>query len=249
VTRYRSFRKKRSFLLPGLIVLAALLLTYYSLPYFGAVRILGLTLLYPFQYSAGTAWNFTVGLPKALIGLRDLSAENSRLNEQLSRQSAELAQLAELKTENEQLRGDLGFARKGNYGGKLIAAQIIAKSGSPWPGVIEISGGGQRGFRVNMPVVAGAGLVGKIIEVAPLSAKVLLITDPLSSVAAAAQRSRDQGVVEGYSPDTLNLKYLGTGIPIGAVVSSVKNDADLFYQIKVKPAVDFYSLEQVFVVD
>jgi rod shape-determining protein MreC len=120
-----------------------------------------------------------------------------------------------------------------------------------------------------MTVIARKGLVGRVLEVTPVSSKVLLITDPLSAVSAVLGRSRNIGVIEGYSTDSLNLRFLGTGsevavgdqvataaissvvlpgIPIGAVVSARKNDADLFFEVRVKPAVDFGALETVYIV-
>lgn len=76
-------------------------------------------------------------------------------------------------------------------------------------------------------------------------------------------------MVEGHSPDTLDLKYISAGgdvkegdsivvssissilppgIPIGAVTRATKREADLFYEIKIRPAVDFSRLEEVFLV-
>jgi len=269
VTRYRPFRQKRSYGLAAALIILALGLTYLSLPRVQTARSLFSAALYPFQYSASAVWHFGVGLPGELLNLRRLAAENTGLKERVARQEAQLGVLAELQGENDRLRDELGLVRSARFGGKLLAVPVVGRSGSPWPGVLEIGRGRRSGVRVNMPVVAQAGLVGRVSEVAELSAKVLLISDPLSAVAAVDQRSRDLGVIEGYSPDTLYLRYIGTGgdvqagdrivtaavssifpagIPLGTVTSATKADADLFYRIAVKPAVELGRLDTVFLV-
>jgi rod shape-determining protein MreC len=268
VTSFRPFRKKRSYTLPVLIILLALGLTYFSGPVLQGARVGLQAVIYPFQYTADAVWRFTVGLPGGILALRQQAAEIVKLKEQLAGQAARLTILEELKLENARLRGDLSFRSRG-YAERLLAAAVVARSGSPWPGLIEIDRGASHGVKVNMPVVAQTGLVGRVSEVAPFSAKVLLVSDPLSAVSAVVQRSRVLGVIAGYSPELLEMKYLGTGsdvragdaivtsaisslfpagLPVGTVTSAAKADVDLFYQVKVRPAVNFSALEEVFVV-
>jgi rod shape-determining protein MreC len=268
VTRYRPFRKKRSYALAAVIILLALILSYFS---FGRnlfnFRPVFISALYPFQYATNAVWKGAIGFPAVIAKLRDLARENSVLKEKLNITLSQLSQLEELKIENDRLRAALDFQKSSRYGRKLVAAQVVGKSGYPWISVLGIDRGSGAGVRVGMPVVVKEGLVGKVIEVAPFSSKVLLISDPTSSVAAASQRSRVSGVIEGYSPGSLNLKYIGvegdvqagdrivtsavsgvfpSGIPIGTVTRAAKKDTDLFYEIMVRPAVDLSKLEEVF---
>lgn len=269
MTGYRPFRKKQNYTLPVVIILLALTLSFYSLNHLALLRSALITVLYPFQWTTNLVWNGTTGLPSALVRLRGESVENADLKIRLAAAETQVNALAELKLENERLREELGLQTAGRYGHKLVAAEIIAKSGSPWITVLTIGRGAGAGVKIDMPVIAKAGLVGKVIEVAPLSAKVLLISDPLSSVAVVDQRSRDFGVLEGVSPDTLRLRYVPTsgdiqpgdqlvtspissifppGIPIGTVAGATKKEVDLFYEITVKPAVNLSRLEEVFLV-
>lgn len=268
--RYRPFRKKRSFTLAAAIVLLALAFSYFS---FGknlfGLRSALISAFYPFQYGADAAWKGVTGFPSAVIAMGNLAKENAQLREKLNMAGAQLAVLEELKNENDRLRAGLDFKKSGRYGHRLLAAQVIGKSGYPWISVLEINRGAGAGVRPDTAVVVKEGLVGRVIEVAPFSSKVLLISDPFSSVAAADQRSRNSGVVEGHSPDTLYLKYISAGgdvkegdkivvssissilppgIPIGTVTRASKGEADLFYEIKIKPAADFSRLEEVFLV-
>lgn len=200
-----------------------------------------------------------------MVDLRNQARENAELKARLNLTLSKLAALDELRAENERLRQTLGFRETNRYGFRLMAAKVVAKSDS----VLEVSRGATSGVRLDMPVLVKEGLVGKVIEVSRFSSKVMLVTDVMSSVAAADQISRDFGVVEGFSPNALRMKYIGigaevkegdkivtspissvfsAGIPIGSVARVERKEAALFCEVLVKPSVDFSKLEEVFLV-
>lgn len=199
--RYRPFRKKRSFTLAAAIILLALIISYFSFGknLFGLRSVL-ISAFYPFQYGANAIWKGATGFPSALIDLRNLAKENAELKERLNMAGSQLSVLEELKNENDRLRAGLDFQKSSRYGRRLLAAQVIAKSGSPWISVLEINRGTGAGVRLDTAVVVKEGLVGRVIEAAPFSSKVLLISDPFSSVAAVDQRSRNSGWWKAIPP-------------------------------------------------
>ena len=119
----------------------------------------------------------------------------------------------------------------------------------------------------NASVVNEDGLIGRLVAVAGAYGRVQLITDRASSVGAMIERTRRQGVVHGAGGARLTLDYLPLqadvelgdrvvsagidgvyprGFPLGVVVG-VDRGEELFQQIELVPAVDFASLEQIFV--
>jgi len=233
---------------------------FYIRPLFSAV-------LYPFQWSAAAVWNGLAGTPAFLAKLANLSKENALLKAENQELKVKQLSFDELKTENNRLRQVLNF--NSAYGLRLMPAQVVAKSGSPWFSIVEINKGSKAGIKNNMAVLAEQGLAGKIIEVSLFSSKVLLLNDPESSVAAIDANSRDAGVVAGALPAKLKMKYVGVegnvkagdrvitsnlsslfppGIPIGVVEKAAKKEHDLFYNIEIKPVVDFLKLEEVYIV-
>ncbi len=99
--------------------------------------------------------------------------------------------------------------------------------------------------------------------------KVLLITDPSSSVAALIQSSRAPGIVSGHLGRELTMNYLPQeetvnvgdvvltsgmggdhpkGLVIGQVVEVHRRDIDPFQEALVRPAVNFDKLENVLVI-
>lgn len=133
---------------------------------------------------------------------------------------------------------------------------------------ITIDRGATDGVRLGMPVLTAEGLVGRVKEVSVNSAKVLLITDPSSSVAALIQRTRATGVVQGQLGEYMVMRYLlpdspvlpgdvvltsglGGNFPkrlvIGTVVRVEHRDVEMFQEALVEPAVNLRDLEMVMV--
>ena len=117
-----------------------------------------------------------------------------------------------------------------------------------------------------MAVVSAQGLVGRIVEVAPMSARAILLIDPESRVSALFQESRDLGVAEGDGSSWLRMTHIDRdstvklgdqvlssgfggvypkGVLIGKVemVGSEKESLELF--ATVRPFVNFSKLEEV----
>ena len=117
--------------------------------------------------------------------------------------------------------------------------------------------------------LSGKGLVGKVIEVTAHSAKVQLITDSESSVAATIEGPRAEGIVQGSASGKITMEYVDRdqnvdpklvivtsgfggvypkGIPVGIVASEGGEDVNIYKQIEVQAFVDFRVLEEVMVI-
>ena len=174
----------------------------------------------------------------------------------------------DLISENQQLRGLLGF-RAGSYYPRLMASQVIGRSTSNWFETIIIDRGGADGLRGDKVVISPEGLVGRTFDVARHSAKVLLLTDPNSAISAVDQNTRDIGIVVGRKAELLLMRYVSPtaniaagdllvtsgvsaifpkGIRIGTVQRVEKRDYDIFQHVEVSPAVNFSKLDKVFVI-
>jgi len=266
VTQFRSYKKKKSYLLPVFLILLAVTLSF-SYPRF--LRPLIQNIIYPFQFVAVSLWKGTIKIPSFFLDLRNLSKENSRLRGELSILKPKLLPLDELAYENNRLRSLLNFKQNNFKHLKLLPAEVMGKSPTPWFSILEVNQGSRAGVSVNMPVVVDQGVVGRVIEVSLFSSKVMLLIDPESSVAAVDSRSRDFGVVAGSLPDKLYMKYVSAGgdilvgdlittsqvstifppgLPLGKVWQATKREHDLFYHIEIKPVVDFSRLEEVYIV-
>jgi rod shape-determining protein MreC len=214
-----------------------------------------------FEYSLRSLkdwWTHYVWLVSTAEKNRELEEENRQLR-------AELLQLAEIRQSNERLRKLLDFQEETAL--PALPARVVAEDSTNWFRSIVIDKGSADGVREGLPVVAAEGVVGRVIRSAPHAARVLLVTDASSAVAALSQNNRARGVCRGQGgfltlEFTLRQKDIkvgdrivtsGTGgvfpkgVPLGQVVRVERKSYGLFQSVILVPAVDFFRLEEVLV--
>ena len=225
-------------------------------------------LLFPLQrafYSLGAR---VADLGNFFQELESLEARNRELQSLVDQLVIENVRLREAEIENATLREQLGF-KEANPDFRLVAAEVIGRDPSNFLGYILIDRGSSDGMKSNMPVVTSQGLVGRIVEVYPRSSRVLLITDPSSSVNALIQSSRATGVVQGQPDGSLAMRYIQQGeevkvgdlvltsglggyfpkrLIVGQVTSVRQRDVEPFQEAEVKPTVQFNHLEIVLII-
>lgn len=205
--------------------------------------------------------------------IQELERLNSELTTEVNQLRYENKLLALDKLELERLRSlyDLD-KRYADY--PKIGARVIGKDPGNWYEVFIIDKGTDDGISVNMVVMAGNGLVGRIIEVGPNYSKVRSIIDDSSSVSGKVLRTSDICAVSGdkqlgdegyclveYIQDDANLiegdeivtSHLGEIYPPGILIGTIKSiEADpnkLSKTAVLEPVVDFKHLEEVLVIN
>lgn len=152
-----------------------------------------------------------------------------------------------------------------------VAAEVSATTFSNFQDTVELDRGSASGIRVGMTVVSGAGLVGRVVQVARSTSSVLLITDPSSSIGVRYQGV--VGVANGQGAGaSLNVDYVfppakglrrgdvmvtsgmqgslfPPGIPVGRVSVLATHAGDLQEEVQLSPVVSFAQLQFVDVLD
>ncbi len=96
-----------------------------------------------------------------------------------------------------------------------ITARVVGISASSLELTAELDKGTSSGVVRGMPVVAGAGLVGRVTEASRSRAVVVLLTDPNSNVGIRLTSTGDTGVARGNGPGrTLSVELLEGGSPL-----------------------------------
>lgn len=199
-----------------------------------------------------------------------LREQNLIYREQVERLQAEMVRLRELELENQDLRNLLGLRQQAPPG-DMVAVRVAARDPVPFAQALVVDGGSDQGIREDMPVLSWRGLVGRVLEVQPTSARVLLVTDASSSISGRIQNpdSRATGLVRGRNDDWLLMQYIGqqeqvqtgdlvitsglggvfpAGLPLGKVVQVRRRDQELFQEALVEPAARLGHLERLYVV-
>ena len=218
----------------------------------------------PVTFVSSAATNYF----SSISNLRSAQSENDLLKQKIQELEVEVQNSKSLAGENERLKGLLQLKDEGNY--KILGAQIIGRDPSAWFDSSIINRGSLDGIKLNMPVVTDGGLVGRIIQVSPLTAQIALITKEksgLGAVVGALGTSNALGVVSGngkkeilemgYVPGSIEIKVgesvYTTGqdgiyppnLKLGEVVEIRAGSATVAQQIYIQPSAKLSSMQEV----
>jgi rod shape-determining protein MreC len=145
-----------------------------------------------------------------------LKRENAQLRDQLAQARGDALGSADAQRELQILSEQAHLSFVGNI--PTVAAQVVDTSSSNFEVSVQINRGTDSGIAVNMPVVTGAGLVGRVAQVSAKRATVLLVTDPTFSVGVRLVTNGAVFVADGAgrsNPMTLELVDANTQIHVG----------------------------------
>jgi rod shape-determining protein MreC len=197
-----------------------------------------------------------------------LKSENTALRELNLQLSVESARSRQALVENAVLRRMLELPSMTEF--RLIAADVSGKTTTQLRNYATINKGTTAGVREGMTCITDAGLVGRVIGASSNYAVIQLLLNRDTRVAAKVQRSRIDGIVTWEGESTVALKNVPKSfdvqagdvivtsnyssiypqnLVVGRVTKVEDENQSLFRRVVVEPAVDFSTLEQVFVID
>lgn len=221
--------------------------------------------------------NMVVQFADSLDNLINTFDENQALKENIDQINELQVRVADLETENEKMRQELDLKEVlSNY--EVINATVISRNPDQWVETMMINVGSRDGVEKDMAVMAGNGLIGRILEVNPNSSKVLLLTSQQNNdgMVAARIQTKDEsssanGIISSYDAKTgyyhmtqinPNAKIaagdmvitsgLGGVIPstllIGKVVEAQMDAYGLFQEVTVEPSGEMTDIRFVTVI-
>ncbi|MDB5070025.1 MAG: rod shape-determining protein MreC [Candidatus Eremiobacteraeota bacterium] len=156
------------------------------------------------QLAASLVVNGVRGGFDTVVRTPGLASENGRLradNAELRKRNDEMQeQLARIPAAQ-----DIAAAKLAHPDG--IAATVIGYDPEAATHVVTIDHGAVAGVHRDDGVVTARGVVGRVVEVSPLSSKVLLVTDATSKLPAVVQRGRWWAIAVGTST-RVKLQYV-----------------------------------------
>lgn len=227
----------------------------------------------PFQNGVSRVGSWISTRVDELGELRIILQENQELKEQISELTIQNTQLQQDKYELNNLR-ELYKLDEQYSGYDKVGARIIARDSGNWFHAFTIDKGLDDGLAIDMNVIAGGGLVGRIEEIGPNWAKVNSIINDNSNVSAMVLASSDTMIVTGslqlmaegkigfeqltdsknqvetgdkIVTSNISDKYL-PGILIGYVSEVSQDSNNITKSGTITPAVDFEHLEEVLVI-
>ncbi|MDR3726654.1 MAG: rod shape-determining protein MreC [Terracidiphilus sp.] len=210
----------------------------------------------------------TIDLWQNYLDLRHVSEKNQDLQKTIDRLRLEQAELLEDARQGQRLQALLDFQQKYVY--KTLAAQAIGSSGSDQSRVFYIDKGADYHLDRDMAVITPDGIVGKVREVFPHTAQVLVINDQTSGAGVILETTRIRGILRGNAlgqPQIVGILadqriqpgekvftaggdlIFPRGLPVGVVQKVVRDpERDSFINVIVQPAAHLDRLDEVLVI-
>lgn len=205
--------------------------------------------------------------------LRVVLQENQELKNRIDELTAQNTQLQQDKYELNNLR-ELYKLDEQYSGYEKVGARIIARDSGNWFHSFTINKGSDDGLAIDMNVIAGGGLVGRIIDIGTNWAKVNAVINDNSNVSGMVLASSDILMVTGslelmedgvigfeqlidsagkvkvgdkVVTSSISDKYLPS-ILIGYITEINQDSNNITKSGKITPAVDFEHLDEVLVI-
>ena len=192
-----------------LAILAQLVLLAYQVKGNGEVRLIrvwAVTVVTPLARVIETGRSSAAHFFSDYFVLLDVREENKRLQKDLDRVSME----------NQYLRTELDTADRARSlaifqqrsPSKMVASHVIGNGTGSGAKVVIVDRGSASGVQKGMAVITPAGIVGKVVDVYPVSSFVLLITDPTFAAGVISQKNRVHGTLKGQGHSTVKVDYV-----------------------------------------
>lgn len=197
--------------------------------------------------SSGLDWvRRAIGtVPDEIGSFFGVRSENARLKRQIEAERAALQRALGMERENQRLRALLKV--RDATPETIIVARLVSSSAASTRRYATLNAGSWQRVERGQPVRDAAGLIGQVIEAGPNAARVLLVTDPESTIPVRRASDGLPAIITGRGDGTLDVRAAnaaanpfrpgdlmvtsGTGgvfppnIPIGRITESGRDNA------------------------
>ncbi len=150
----------------------------------------------PIQGALDSVAGGVASIGAAIAEIDALRVDNESLRSENDRLEVENARLEEIRRENEQLTALLQLRAGFDY--ETVATSVISRESSEFRRVIGLDKGTRAGIALgDVVIAAGGALAGRVTDVGPDSATVVLLTDATSTVIGQLVTSAATGTVVG----------------------------------------------------
>lgn len=235
---------------------------------FAAIRAAMTLPVAPIQYIVSWPTQVVDQLKTVIRSHDDLIKQNLQLQSDQLLLRSQLQRSLAIESENNYLKSLLSSSQKLHH--KMLIAELLAFDTAPYVNQITLDKGSREGVYIGQPVLDANGVMGQVVQVGPITSRVILINDPRSGVAIQNTRNGLRTVAVGdsytgkikllYVAKTADIKvgdiYITSGLgdkypegyPVGSVVA-VKNDPTKpFAEIYLQPSAHLSSTRQVLLV-
>ncbi|MBI4655156.1 MAG: rod shape-determining protein MreC [Elusimicrobia bacterium] len=254
------------------ISIACLLLIFPSAGIVHKIRLICSYSFYPSLHYGAKYDYYLRNVPENFVRVLKTDQDNRRLEQKIKEMEILVNRANALAQENERLVRITGISAGLSWQGSW--ARVTGKNPHDWYGFFFVDKGSNDGVPLHAAAIAvedgKAGLVGRIFEVYPEFSKVMLITNPISSVISSVGDRGFESLIEGKGTWLLKLNYVSeeaqisegmeiftspssmlfpAGISIGRINRVYQRESSMnFASADVAPTVNIGAVREVFII-
>ena len=195
----------------GVVIGAGLLLVSLFQPgAFAGARSAAAEVARPVGQAAATGRHSGLDVIGAVEAYFNAGRQNAALRHEVDLARADGVKRQSLEQENRRLKALLGI--RDVEPRVVVSARLIGSTASSLRRFAVIAAGFRSGVMIGQPVRSAAGLVGRVLEVGPDTARVLLVTDPENVVPVRRASDGLAAFVQGAANGRVVIRLINSGI-------------------------------------
>lgn len=150
------------------------------------------------------------GLFAGIAAYFNAGRQNAALTREVAAARANAVTMRAIEGENRRLKALLGVVEQ--VGRPVATARLIGSTSSSTRRFAMLSVGSNAGVAPGQPVRSGGGLIGRVIEAGPNTARVLLVTDPDNVVPVRRASDGLPAFIQGGTNGRIEIRLINMGV-------------------------------------
>jgi rod shape-determining protein MreC len=145
-----------------------------------------------------------------ISGYFQAGSRHAKLERELAEAKVRLVEARATQIENRRLKALLGLSRQ--VPRPIVTTTLTSSTAASTRRYATLGAGENRGVKTGMPVRSGLGLLGRVVSVGEVSARVLLVTDTESLVPVRRASDGVPAFAQGAGDGTIRIKLINLGL-------------------------------------
>lgn len=207
--QYSIFASYLLGILGAVVGLLLLLISIFDPRGFSALRTIGAEATAPVSKTLVEIGSVTGNAAENISAYFNAASKNAAMKRELERNRIEILEARSLKQENERLKRLLGLEKE--VPDAIGMARLISSTSSSSRRIATLGLGASDGILVGQPVRAPEGLVGRVLETGPTTARILLVADSQNVIPVKRASDGLPAFATGRSDGTVEVKPINLG--------------------------------------
>ncbi|GAB5488700.1 MAG: hypothetical protein Pars2KO_22700 [Parasphingorhabdus sp.] len=207
--QYSIFASYLLGILGAVVGLLLLLISFIDPRGFSILRTIGAEATAPVSKTLAEATGATGSAANNIAAYFDAASKNAAMKREIEKNRVELLEAKAIKQENNRLKRLLNLKEKMND--SIGIARLISSSSSSARRIATLGIGSTSGVLVGQPVRAPEGLIGRVLETGPTTARILLVSDGKNVTPVKRAKDEVPAFATGRGDGTIDIRPINMG--------------------------------------